>query len=58
MLHTDPGFPLVVGEDITIGHHAILHGCQIGEGSLVGMGATILNRARIGTGCLVAPGRW
>jgi carbonic anhydrase/acetyltransferase-like protein (isoleucine patch superfamily) len=53
MLHTDPGFPLVVGEDVTIGHHAILHGCRIGDGSLVGMGATILNGARIGTGCLV-----
>jgi carbonic anhydrase/acetyltransferase-like protein (isoleucine patch superfamily) len=53
MLHADPGFPLVVGEDVTIGHHAIVHGCRIGEGSLIGMGATILNGARIGAGCLV-----
>jgi carbonic anhydrase/acetyltransferase-like protein (isoleucine patch superfamily) len=53
MLHTDPGFPMVIGEDVTVGHHAILHGCQIGDGSLVGMGATILNGARIGAGCLV-----
>jgi carbonic anhydrase/acetyltransferase-like protein (isoleucine patch superfamily) len=53
MLHTDPGFPLTVGADCTIGHHAILHGCSIGDGSLVGMGATVLNGARIGKGCLV-----
>jgi carbonic anhydrase/acetyltransferase-like protein (isoleucine patch superfamily) len=46
-------FPLRVGEDVTIGHHAILHGFQIGAGALVGMGATILNGARIGAGCLV-----
>lgn len=53
MLHTDMGFPLHVGADCTIGHHAILHGCTIGEGSLIGMGATILNGARIGKHCLV-----
>jgi carbonic anhydrase/acetyltransferase-like protein (isoleucine patch superfamily) len=53
LFHTDPGFPLSVGADCTIGHHAILHGCTIGDGSLVGMGATILNGARIGRGCLV-----
>jgi len=53
MLHTDPGLVLSVGEDVTVGHHAILHGCTIGAGSLVGMGATILNRARIGAGCLI-----
>ena len=53
VLHTDPGFPMVIGEDCTIGHKAILHGCTIGPGSLVGMGATILNGARIGAGCLV-----
>ena len=55
-LHTDVGFPLEVGEDCTIGHNAILHGCQIGDGSLVGMGAIILNGARIGRGCLVGAG--
>ena len=53
MLHTDMGFPLTVGRDCTIGHHAILHGCSIGDNSLVGMGATILNGARIGRNCLV-----
>jgi len=53
MLHTDMGFPLEIGEDCTIGHHAILHGCRIGNGSLVGMGATILNGAQIGAHCLV-----
>ena len=53
MLHTDPGFPMVIGADCTLGHHAILHGCTIGANSLVGMGATILNGARIGSNCLV-----
>ena len=53
MLHTDMGFPLSVGADCTIGHHAILHGCTIGEGSLIGMGATVLNGAQIGKHCLV-----
>ncbi|MFC2249357.1 gamma carbonic anhydrase family protein [Labrys portucalensis] len=53
VLHSDPGFPLTIGEDCTIGHSAILHGCTIGAGSLIGMGATILNGARIGKGCLV-----
>lgn len=53
MLHTDMGVPLTVGRDCTIGHHAILHGCLIGDESLIGMGATILNGARIGSGCLV-----
>ncbi len=53
MLHTDMGFPLTVGVDVTVGHHAILHGCTVGDGSLIGMGATVLNGARIGDGCLV-----
>ncbi|CAH2600739.1 Gamma carbonic anhydrase family protein [Rhodovastum atsumiense] len=53
MLHTDQGFPLTIGADVTVGHHAILHGCSIGDGALIGMGATILNGARIGAGCLV-----
>lgn len=53
MLHTDMGFPLTVGPDCTIGHHAILHGCRIGASTLVGMGATVLNGARIGKNCLV-----
>ena len=53
VLHTDPGFPLTIGAGCTIGHRAILHGCTIGEGSLVGMGATVLNGARIGRNCLI-----
>ncbi|WP_439494165.1 gamma carbonic anhydrase family protein [Bosea sp. (in: a-proteobacteria)] len=53
VLHTDMGFPLVVGENCTIGHRAILHGCIIGENSLVGMGATVLNGAKIGRNSLV-----
>ncbi|WP_347309819.1 gamma carbonic anhydrase family protein [Defluviimonas sp. SAOS-178_SWC] len=54
--HTDMGYPLVIGADCTIGHKAMLHGCTIGDGSLVGMGATILNGARIGKGCLIGAG--
>lgn len=53
VLHTDAGYPLMIGARCTIGHRAILHGCTIGEGSLIGMGATVLNGARIGRGCLV-----
>lgn len=53
VLHTDMGYPLLVGPDCTIGHRAMLHGCVIGEGSLIGMGATILNGAKIGKGCLI-----
>ena len=53
MLHTDMGFPLKVGKLCTIGHHAILHGCIIGDNSLVGMGATVLNGVKIGNNCLV-----
>lgn len=56
MLHTDIGFPLTVGRDVTVGHHAILHGCTIGDGALVGMGATVLNGAKIGANCLVGAG--
>jgi carbonic anhydrase/acetyltransferase-like protein (isoleucine patch superfamily) len=52
-LHTDIGSPLTIGEDCTIGHNAILHGCTIGDGSLVGMGSVILNGVRIGKGCLI-----
>ena len=53
VLHTDIGFPLVVGADCTIGHKAMLHGCRIEDGALVGMDATVLNGAVIGAGCLV-----
>lgn len=53
VLHTDPGYPLVIGADCTIGHRAILHGCIIGENSLIGMGATLLNGAKIGRNCII-----
>ncbi len=56
VLHTDLGFPLVIGAECTVGHMAILHGCAIGEGSLIGMGATVLNGARIGRGVLIGAG--
>jgi carbonic anhydrase/acetyltransferase-like protein (isoleucine patch superfamily) len=53
VLHTDIGYPLTIGANCTIGHRAMLHGCTIGDGTLIGMGATILNGARIGRGCLI-----
>jgi carbonic anhydrase/acetyltransferase-like protein (isoleucine patch superfamily) len=53
MLHVDPGFPIVIEEDVSIGHMVMLHGCTIGRGSLIGMGAVILNGAKIGEGCLI-----
>jgi carbonic anhydrase/acetyltransferase-like protein (isoleucine patch superfamily) len=56
MLHTDMGFPLTVGRGCTIGHGAILHGCQLGDYVLIGMGATVLNGAVIGEGSLVGAG--
>lgn len=56
VLHTDMGYPLTIGENCTIGHKAMLHGCTIGDGTLIGMGATILNGARIGAGCLIGAG--
>ncbi|MEJ6398256.1 gamma carbonic anhydrase family protein [Yoonia sp. 208BN28-4] len=56
VLHTDMGFPLVIGTDCTIGHKAMLHGCTIGDNSLIGMGATVLNGAVIGKNCLIGAG--
>ncbi|MGR3492033.1 MAG: gamma carbonic anhydrase family protein [Shimia sp.] len=56
VLHTDMGFPLTIGRDCTIGHKAILHGCTIGDESLIGMGATVLNGAKIGKYCLIGAG--
>lgn len=54
--HTDPGFPMIIGPRCTIGHNAILHGCIIGENSLIGMGAIVLNGAKIGRNSLVGAG--
>lgn len=56
VLHTDPGFLLTIGKNVTIGHQAMLHGCTIGEGSLIGIQAIILNGAKIGKNCLVGAG--
>ena len=56
VMHTDPGFPLTIGRNCTIGHRAMLHGCTIGDNSLIGMGAIVLNGARIGSNCLVGAG--
>ncbi len=53
VLHTDIGYPLTIGANCTIGHRAMLHGCSIGDGTLIGMGATILNGAKVGRGCLI-----
>ncbi|PWJ87085.1 carbonic anhydrase/acetyltransferase-like protein (isoleucine patch superfamily) [Mesorhizobium loti] len=56
VMHTDPGFPLTIGEGCTIGHRALLHGCTIGDNSLIGMGAIVLNGAKIGRNSLVGAG--
>lgn len=56
ILHTDPGYPIIIGEQVTIGHQAMLHGCVVGEGSLIGIQAVVLNGAVIGKNCLVAAG--
>ncbi|TIL81691.1 MAG: gamma carbonic anhydrase family protein [Mesorhizobium sp.] len=56
VMHTDPGFPLTIGTGCTIGHRALLHGCTIGDNSLIGMGSIVLNGARIGRNSLVGAG--
>jgi carbonic anhydrase/acetyltransferase-like protein (isoleucine patch superfamily) len=56
VLHTDPGFPMTIGPDCTIGHMVMLHGCAIGAGSLIGIGAVVLNGAKIGEGSLIGAG--
>ncbi|MNE83644.1 Maltose O-acetyltransferase [compost metagenome] len=56
MLHADPGFALTVGQGVTIGHQAMLHGCTIGDGALIGIQAVVLNGAVIGKNCLVGAG--
>lgn len=53
VIHTDPGLPVIIGKGCTIGHNAIVHGCVIGDNTLVGMGATVLNGAKIGVNCLI-----
>lgn len=56
VLHTDKGMPCILGNDVTVGHRAIVHGAQVGDGALIGMGATVLSGAIIGEGALVAAG--
>jgi carbonic anhydrase/acetyltransferase-like protein (isoleucine patch superfamily) len=56
VMHTDMGFPVRIGHNCTIGHKAMIHGCTIGDETLIGMGATILNGAKIGSGCLIGAG--
>ena len=56
VLHTDTGSPLTIGKHVTVGHKAMLHGCQIGDGSLIGIGSIILNGAKIGKNCLIGAG--
>jgi carbonic anhydrase/acetyltransferase-like protein (isoleucine patch superfamily) len=53
VLHTDPGSPLTLGDNVSVGHMAMLHGCEIGDGTLIGIGAVVLNGARIGRNCLI-----
>jgi carbonic anhydrase/acetyltransferase-like protein (isoleucine patch superfamily) len=55
-VHVDPGHPVVIGRDVSVGHNAVVHGCTIGDGSLIGMGAVVLSGAVIGDGCLIAGG--
>ena len=56
VVHVDAGYPVTIGENVTVGHGAILHGCSIGDNSLVGMGAIIMNGAEIGKNCIVGAG--
>lgn len=56
VLHADPGSPIIVGENVTIGHQAMLHGCTVEDGALIGIKAVVLNNARIGSKCLVGAG--
>ena len=53
VLHTDPGYPLKIGRNVTVGHLVMLHGCTIGDNSLIGIGAVILNNAKIGNNCVI-----
>lgn len=56
MIHGDPGFPTTIGAGVTVGHRAIVHGCTIGDGTLIGMAATIINGAKVGRNCLIGAG--
>jgi carbonic anhydrase/acetyltransferase-like protein (isoleucine patch superfamily) len=56
VLHADPGFPLTLGENVSVGHQVMLHGCTVGDGSLIGIQSVIMNGAKIGRNCLVGAG--
>jgi len=56
VLHSDPGFPLTLGENVTVGHQVMLHGCTVGDGTLIGIKAVVLNGAKIGRNCIVGAG--
>jgi len=56
MVHSDPGFPMTLGENVTIGHQVMLHGCTVGDGSLIGIKSVVMNGAKIGRNCLVGAG--
>ncbi len=56
VLHMDEGYPLIIGNGVTVGHKVMLHGCQIGENTLIGMSATVLNGAKIGKNCMIGAG--
>ena len=56
VLHTDPGMPLTLGDNVTVGHQVMLHGCSIGDGTLIGIQAVVLNGAKIGRNCIVGAG--
>ncbi len=56
VIHSDPGFPVTLGENVTIGHQVMLHGCTVGDGSLIGIKAVVLNGAKIGKNCIVGAG--
>jgi len=53
VIHTDPGYKCLIGKNVTVGHMAMLHGCEIGDGSLIGIGSVILNGAKIGKNCII-----
>ena len=53
VLHTDPGYPLKIGKNVTIGHMVMLHGCEVGDNSLVGIGAVVLNNVKVGKNCII-----
>ena len=55
-VHVDAGRPVIIGADVSVGHNAVVHGCTIGDGSLIGMGSVVLSGAQIGSGCLIAGG--